>query len=103
MNQCIQQVLTAVGDNAGHPLCIETVHRHGYRFIAPVESKIVPVTGPRLVETAEKLCGFPLRIVTNPGNSACLAPKPDSEKVSCWTQKARSVALFSGELTGSPV
>ena len=50
MNQCVQQVRTALGDNAGHPLYIETIHRHGYRFIAPVESKTIPAPMPRVVE-----------------------------------------------------
>jgi hypothetical protein len=55
------------------------------------------------VSTAEKPCDFPLKIAENPRNSACFALKPDSEKVSCWTQKASSADLLSGGLTGSPV
>ena len=51
MNQCIQQIRTALGDNAGQPRYIATVHRHGYRFIAPVESKTITLPGPRLVES----------------------------------------------------
>jgi hypothetical protein len=39
------------------------------------------------VSTAEKRCGFPLKIAENPRNSASFAPKPDSEKVSYWTQE----------------
>ena len=50
MNQCIQQVRTALGDDASHPLYLETIHRHGYRFIAPVKEKTIVVAGPRLVE-----------------------------------------------------
>src|ERR1039458_10493605 len=55
------------------------------------------------VSTAEKPCDFPLKIAENPRNSACFALKPDSEKVSCWTQKASFADLLSGGLTGSPV
>src|ERR1017187_10123574 len=55
------------------------------------------------VSTAEKRCGFPLKIAENPRNFASFALKPDSEKVSCWTQKASSAAHFSGGLKGSPV
>ena len=51
MNQCVQQVRTALGDSAIHPLYIETVHRHGYRFIAPVVSKTIPTPRPRVVES----------------------------------------------------
>ena len=52
MNQCVQQVRIALGDNALHPLYVETVHRHGYRFIAPVESKSVPAPAPRIKESS---------------------------------------------------
>jgi hypothetical protein len=55
------------------------------------------------VSTAEKPCGFPLKIAENPRNSACFALKPDSERVSCWSQKASFAALFSGGLKGGPV
>ncbi len=51
MNQCIQQIRIALGDNASQPLYIATVHRHGYRFIAPIESKTITLPGPRLVES----------------------------------------------------
>src|ERR1035441_10427073 len=55
------------------------------------------------VSTAEKPCGFPLKIAENPRNSASFAPKPDSEKVSYWTQEASFAAFFSGGQTRSPV
>ncbi len=50
MNQCIKQIRTALGDRAGHPLYIETVHRQGYRFIAPVESRSAAPSPPKLTE-----------------------------------------------------
>lgn len=37
LNFCIRQVRAALGDRAASPTYIETVHRRGYRFIAPVE------------------------------------------------------------------
>jgi hypothetical protein len=55
------------------------------------------------VSTAEKLCGFTLRIAGSHGNFAYFASKPDSEKVSCWIQKPSSGAHFSGGLLGGPV
>jgi hypothetical protein len=55
------------------------------------------------VSTAEKRCGFPLKIAENPRNSASFALKPDSEKVSYWTQEASFAAFFSGGQTRSPV
>ena len=51
MNQCIAQIRTALGDNADGPLYIQTIHRHGYRFIAPVVSKTIPAPRPRVVES----------------------------------------------------
>ena len=67
MNQCIQQVRTALGDNASLPLYIETVHRHGYRFIAPVEAKTITIKGPRLAESTGRV---PVAIGSDAGGPA---------------------------------
>jgi eukaryotic-like serine/threonine-protein kinase len=80
MNQCIQQIRTALGDHADQPLYIQTVHRHGYRFIAPVESRTIPVPGPRLVESASGERGrVPVSIVSKAGGpevvSGSVAPR----------------------------
>jgi DNA-binding winged helix-turn-helix (wHTH) protein len=37
LTQCIRTLRRALGDDAGKPRFIETVPKHGYRFIAPVE------------------------------------------------------------------
>lgn len=37
LNTCIKQVRETLGDDAVHPLYVETVPRQGYRFVAPVE------------------------------------------------------------------
>ena len=42
VNKCINQIRTALGDNADRPLYIETLPRRGYRFVAPVVSKTFP-------------------------------------------------------------
>lgn len=42
LTQCIKTLRRELGDTAGTPRFIETVPKHGYRFIAPVESG----TGP---------------------------------------------------------
>ena len=42
LNFCITQVRRALGDNATSPRFVETVPRHGYRFLAPVE-RVAPV------------------------------------------------------------
>jgi len=36
LTQCIKTIRRQLGDNAAHPRFIETVPKHGYRFIAPV-------------------------------------------------------------------
>jgi eukaryotic-like serine/threonine-protein kinase len=43
LNQCIKQIRTVLNDNSSHPLYIETLPRKGYRFLAPVTSKTIPV------------------------------------------------------------
>jgi hypothetical protein len=43
LTQCIKSLRRALGDDAGRPRFIETVPKHGYRFIAPVETSTVPV------------------------------------------------------------
>jgi TolB-like protein/DNA-binding winged helix-turn-helix (wHTH) protein/Tfp pilus assembly protein PilF len=37
LNEAVNKVRFALGDSAGKPRFVETVPRHGYRFIAPVE------------------------------------------------------------------
>jgi len=37
LTQCIKTLRRQLGDDAGNPRFIETVPKHGYRFIAPVE------------------------------------------------------------------
>src|SRR3982751_6335191 len=37
LTQCIRTLRRQLGDEAGRPRFIETVPKHGYRFIAPVE------------------------------------------------------------------
>ena len=37
LNKAVNKLREALGDSASRPLYIETVARHGYRFLAPVE------------------------------------------------------------------
>ena len=41
LTQCVRSLRKALGDEAGRPRFIETVPRHGYRFIAPVRREEV--------------------------------------------------------------
>src|SRR4029079_17379337 len=38
LTQCIKMLRRQLGDDAARPRFIETVPKHGYRFIAPVET-----------------------------------------------------------------
>jgi hypothetical protein len=47
LTQCIKELRRALGDDAASPRFIETVPKHGYRFVAPVEPMPArPVTRP---------------------------------------------------------
>ena len=39
LTQCIKTLRRQLGDDAGRPRFIETVPKHGYRFIGPVEGR----------------------------------------------------------------
>jgi DNA-binding winged helix-turn-helix (wHTH) protein len=43
LTQCVKTLRRQLGDDAGRPRFIETVPKHGYRFIAAVEGSAVPV------------------------------------------------------------
>jgi TolB-like protein/DNA-binding winged helix-turn-helix (wHTH) protein len=47
LNHAIRKLREALGDTAHHPRFVETLPRHGYRFIAPVEAVVSPVGGVR--------------------------------------------------------
>lgn len=52
LNLCIQQIRAALGDDADRPRYIETVPRHGYRFIAQVEERVSdPSPSPQVSAT----------------------------------------------------
>src|ERR1700745_1826009 len=48
LNNAIKKVREALGDSADSPRLIETVARHGYRFIAPVSAVPARAAGPPL-------------------------------------------------------
>jgi len=52
MNKCVKQIRTALGDDVGKPVYIETIPRQGYRFLAPVVSKTVLAPAPRVRESS---------------------------------------------------
>ena len=69
MNQCIKQIRSALNDNADRPLYVETIPRHGYRFLAPVVSKTISVA-PAVVESKSGIIDLP---PSSPPPSRCRA------------------------------
>jgi DNA-binding winged helix-turn-helix (wHTH) protein len=55
MNQCIKQIRTALSDDANQPAYIETIRAQGYRFMVPVESKMVAIPPPQVKEASSSL------------------------------------------------
>lgn len=53
LNFCVRQIRTALGDNAESPRYIETLHRRGYRFIAPVEHVELATLKPTRFQDSE--------------------------------------------------
>ena len=51
LTQCIRTLRRQLGDSAASPRCIETVPKHGSRFIAPVE-RVGDQPGPQKAPTA---------------------------------------------------
>src|SRR5262245_57015310 len=49
---CIQEIRRALGDRVAAPRFIATVHRRGYRFIAPIE-EAVPARATAAAETRD--------------------------------------------------
>jgi hypothetical protein len=57
INKCVKQVRTALGDDADHPVYLQTVARRGYRFIGEVRldglEPLSPGESPSQIEEAE--------------------------------------------------
>lgn len=55
LTQCVRTLRRQLGDDAGRPRFIETVPKHGYRFIAPVEADGREVHAPAPAPAAAAL------------------------------------------------
>jgi len=55
LNNAIKKVRETLGDSADSPTLIETVARHGYRFIAPVVAPPASPAGPRFASESHTL------------------------------------------------
>jgi DNA-binding winged helix-turn-helix (wHTH) protein len=54
LTQCIKTLRRQLGDDAARPRFIETVPKHGYRFIAPVEAGAVAAVEPATSPVPER-------------------------------------------------
>ncbi|HVT39218.1 MAG TPA: winged helix-turn-helix domain-containing protein [Gemmatimonadaceae bacterium] len=58
LNFCIRQLRLALDDDSDHPAFIETLHRRGYRFIAPIDTdEPVVLTPPAPTRRHQRLSG----------------------------------------------
>src|SRR5215472_4390071 len=91
LNNAIKKVREALGDSADSPTLIETVARHGYRFIAPVSAPPAHPAGPR--STPESLT---LRKGIVIGLAAAL---PAALGLWVWHESATRLTPFSARVT----
>jgi len=85
MNKCIKQIRAVLSDRHTRPLYIETIPRHGYRFLLPVTAKTVLAPPARVKESSS---GIPpdlaeiIRARVAAGKAAAAeAAKPDTDIV----------------------
>jgi cholera toxin transcriptional activator len=77
VNSAVNRLREALGDTVGSPIFIETVARHGYRFLAPVE-QIVPASHPLPVPPHAPVQppGMPAVPIAHAGPAAPAEPEP---------------------------
>src|SRR5438132_9555539 len=75
LTTCIRQIRKALGEEAGAPQYIATVHQRGYRWIAPVTTTAPPVQSSRFKVQGSKL---------QSPNTQPPAPNPQAEAEACF-------------------
>ena len=107
---CISELRQALGDDARTPRFIETVHRRGYRFIAPLTTTAPPVSGSRFQVPGRKSAGSSQLSVVGCQKLETRNMKPETRVVGReaelaqlhkWLEKAlggeRQIVFVSGE------
>jgi AAA ATPase domain/Transcriptional regulatory protein, C terminal len=89
----IRELRRVLGDDPKRPRCIETVHRRGYRFVAPVERIEAALPGGR---------GLPPPEVSPPAPAARLVGREaEMAQIQAYLERARcgqrQVLFMSGE------
>lgn len=93
LTQCIRTIRKQLGDNAGHPRFIETVPKHGYRFITPVawiDDVTVAHAAPAGSATLMEADAFAASMAANPGHSSIAAIPTDASPASIAANPAHS-------------
>lgn len=94
---CINELRQALADDSRHPRFIATVHRRGYRFIAPLRSA-PPVASAKLQGPST----LPLQVSSlQPQASIVVGREAELEQLQQWWELARSgqrqVVFIAGE------
>ena len=74
INFCVNQIRTALGDDAEKPRYVETLPRRGYRFIATVAMDTAPDSPAANERISERPPGEATNLGTNQGFSAVAVP-----------------------------
>ena len=81
MNHCIKQIRTVLGDHAASPLYVETLPRHGYRFLVPVVSKNVMAPAPQIIKSQSGIQSGVLPALESDGAGAASKEQEPEHKV----------------------
>ena len=93
LNSAIKKLRDVLSDSADEPRYIETLHRRGYRFIAPVENGAPPKPAP------VELRVVPVPTLTNRaslGIGAAWSLPPASRRLSLWPRSLPGASFSRG-------
>ncbi|WP_412062113.1 winged helix-turn-helix domain-containing protein [Rubrivirga sp. IMCC45206] len=94
LTQCVKEVRQRLGDDASAPRFIETVPRHGYRFIGPVEALGSPPVEPA--------AAAPAALSPPPTQAGLSAPSPSaSGPARRWPLRTAALWAGAGALGGA--
>jgi predicted ATPase/DNA-binding winged helix-turn-helix (wHTH) protein len=95
---CVREIRKALGDNAHAPRFIETLHRRGYRFIAPVAASAVPVSSSQF-QVPSSLS--PLAPSIQSRTPVLVGREEEQTQLHSWLEKAlhgeRQIVFVTGE------
>src|SRR5437867_939221 len=98
LTSCIKELRQALRDDAGRPRYIETVHRRGYRFIAPIAA-----TAPLVQSSRFKVQGSKSELAPSTQHPAppLVGREAELRQLHNWLEKAlngeRQIVFITGE------